>query len=539
MRQQGFSNVTPARSRTWVGFSGSAAQVESAFHTPIHRYVINGNTHYANTSEPSLPGAFRDIVLAITALNDFRPSPRGIVVHPHFTSEISGKHFLAPDDFATIYDIQALYGSGINGVGQSIAIVGQSDLSKDTNHGNQYDVVTFRNVSNLPSVSLQVLLVPGDKDPGIVSGDVDEANLDVEWAGAVARYASLIYVNSQNALFNAMQYAIDQNLAPVISVSYGLCEAQLSSSEVSTLTMVTQQGNAQGQTIVASSGDSGPADCDFSTDPNNPVKVATHGYAVDMPASLPSVTGMGGTEFSEGDATGATQYWSGTNNGNNGSALSYIPEMVWNDTVLSGSLAASGGGVSKLFSKPSWQTGTGVPADGQRDVPDLAFSSSADHDGYLICSQSSCVTGYRKSDQTLTVIGGTSAATPTFAGIVALIVQKTNDRQGNVNQYIYSLAAEFTQRLPRHHHRRQHGALHGGLNGLPCQRHDWLQRGTRLRPDNRLGIGGRCCACGGVERTYESGLRGYGAKPEPYRHQRNSGDGHAHSNRTGRILADR
>ncbi len=441
LRQQGFRDVAPARSRTWVGFSGSAAQVESAFHTPIHRYVINGNTHYANTSEPSLPGAFRDIVLAITALNDFRPSPRGIVVHPHFTSEISGKHFLAPDDFATIYDIQALYGSGINGSGQSIAIVGQSDLSKDTNHGNQYDVVTFRNVSNLPSVSLQVLLVPGDKDPGIVSGDVDEANLDVEWAGAVARYASLIYVNSQNALFNAMQYAIDQNLAPVISVSYGLCEAQLSSSELSTLTMVTQQGNAQGQTIVASSGDSGPADCDFSTDPNNPVKVATHGYAVDIPASLPSVTGMGGTEFSEGDATGATQYWSGTNNGNSGSALSYIPEMVWNDTVLSGSLAASGGGVSKLFSKPSWQTGTGVPADGQRDVPDLAFSSSADHDGYLICSQSSCVTGYRKSDQTLTVIGGTSAATPTFGGVVALIVQKTNDRQGNINQYIYSLAA--------------------------------------------------------------------------------------------------
>ena len=113
----------------------------------------------------------------------------------------------------------------------------------------------------------------------------------------------------------------------------------------------------------------------------------------------------------------------------------------WNDTAINGFLAASGGGVSKLFSKPSWQTGAGVPADGQRDVPDLALNSSADHDGYLICSQSSCVNGYRKSDQTLTVIGGTSAAAPTFAGIVALIVQKTNDPQGNVNQYLYSLAA--------------------------------------------------------------------------------------------------
>ena len=65
--------------------------------------------------------------------------------------------------------------------------------------------------------------------------------------------------------------------------------------------------------------------------------------------------------------------------------------MDWNDTAADGSLAASGGGVSTLFSKPSWQTGTGVPADGQRDVPDLALNSSADHDGYLICSRSSCV----------------------------------------------------------------------------------------------------------------------------------------------------
>ena len=197
--------------------------------------------------------------------------------------------------------------------------MGQSDLSKDTNHGNQYDVVTFRNVSNLPPVNLQVVLVPGDQDPGVVSNDVDEANLDVEWSGAVARDASLIYVNSQNALFSAIPYAIDQDLAPVISISYGLCEAQLSSSEINTLTTVTQQANAQGQTVVASSGDSGPADCDYTTDPNNPVKVATHGYAVDVPASLPYVTGMGGTEFSEGDATGGTQYWSATNNGNSGS----------------------------------------------------------------------------------------------------------------------------------------------------------------------------------------------------------------------------
>src|SRR5271165_6279858 len=388
LRQQGFTSVIPARSRTWIGFNASAAQVEAAFRTPIHQYLVNGELHYSNATEPSLPSAFRGVVMAVNALNDFRPKPHSIVrsVYPHFTSEITGKHFLAPDDFATIYDIQGLYGSGINGSSEAIAVMGQADLSTDTNHNIQYDVQTFRTVSNLPTANLQVVLVPGQSDPGSTTGDQDEANLDLEWSGAVARNARLIYVNSKNALFTSLQYAVDQDLAPVLSISYGLCEAQFSSGDIATLTATAQQANAQGQTIVASSGDSGPADCDYSADPNNPVKSATHGYAVDVPASLPYVTGMGGTGFSEGDATFATQYWNGTNNSNNGSAISYIPEMAWNDTAADGFLAASGGGVSTLFTKPSWQTGAGVPADGQRDVPDLALSSSADHDGYLICS---------------------------------------------------------------------------------------------------------------------------------------------------------
>src|SRR5271157_5524995 len=273
LRQQGFTSVIPARSRTWIGFNGSAAQVEAAFHTPIHQYLVNGELHYSNATEPSLPGAFRGVVMAIGALNDFRPRPHAIAtsVHPNFTSDISGKHFLAPDDFATIYDIHGLYNSGINGSGETIAVMGQTDLSTDSNHNNQYDVQTFRSVSNLSPLNLQVILVPGQSDPGSENADQDEANLDLEWSGAVARNAKLIYVNSKNALFTSLQYAVDQNLAPVISISYGLCEAQFSSSDIATLTAMGQQANAQGQTIVSSSGDSGPADCDYSTDPTKPV----------------------------------------------------------------------------------------------------------------------------------------------------------------------------------------------------------------------------------------------------------------------------
>src|ERR1700740_1280320 len=97
-----------------------------------------------------------------------------------------------------------------------------------------------------------------------------------------------------------------------------------------------QQANAQGQTVISAVGDSGAADCDFQ------VTSATHGIAVDLPGAIPEVTGMGGTEFN-GDAeatvtgrdAGATAYWSGTTGGTDtiSSALSYIPEMAWNDTA--------------------------------------------------------------------------------------------------------------------------------------------------------------------------------------------------------------
>ena len=462
LRQQGFADVMPARSRTSVSFNGTAAQAQMVFRTPIHDYLVNGELHYANSAQPALPATLRGVVTAVGGLNNFRPKPHGNIkiVHPHWTSDQTGRHFLAPDDFATIYNIQGLYGSGVDGSGEAIAVAGQSDLSTDSNHGGQYDVATFRSVSKLPAANLQVILVPGEKDPGVVDGDVDESNLDLEWSGGVARNAKLIYVNSNNALFTSLKYAIDQNLSPVISISYGICEPTFSGSEISTLQALLQQANAQGQTVVASSGDSGPADCDYTTDPNNPVRSASKGYAVDYPASSPNVTGMGGNEFAEGDDTGGTQYWGATNNDNNGSALSYIPEMAWNDTVQDNQLAASGGGASTLFSKPSWQAGLGVPADGQRDVPDLAFTASADHDGYLACSQSSCVNGYRKSDGTLTVIGGTSAAAPTFAGLVTLIVQKANQRQGNVNPILYQLAAN----APNAFH-----DITTGDNLVPCQ----------------------------------------------------------------------
>jgi hypothetical protein len=440
-------------SRNAVTFSGSAARAAAAFRTEIHRYLVNGEQHYANASEPSIPAALGGVVSALAGLNDFRPKPRviqrSLTPQPNFTDG-NTNHFLAPADFAQIYDVNPLYSRGIDGTGQRIAIVGQSDIQVS-------DIQEFRSLMNLPAANPQIVLVPGSTDPGTTNGDFQEADLDLEWAGAVAKNATLIYVNSTNAWWS-LQYAVTSNLAPVISVSYASCEPDVSAAEVQSFMQIGQQANAQGQTIVASAGDSGAAACD-------PVSAAqaTEGLAVAMPASMPYVTAVGGSEFNEGSGT----YWNTTNAANNGSAVSYIPEMAWNDTSAALGIEATGGGASIWFTKPMWQSSTGVPNDGVRDVPDISLSASANHDGYLVCDET-----FNSSTNTFTsvcpsgpfggfdAVGGTSASTPAFAGIVALLNQFTNSPQGNINYVLYALAALSPN--PLHD-------ITTGTNTVPCQ----------------------------------------------------------------------
>jgi subtilase family serine protease len=447
LRAQGFTVNEVGRNGRSVTFTGSAGEIESVFHTSIHRYEVNGESFYANSTEPSVPAAMADLVLGFRALNSFRLKPRpssktvNVPLSPQFTSNLTGNHFLSPSDFATIYDLNGLYANGLDGRGQSIVVVGQTEI--DLN-----DIRAFRNASGLPPNDPKVVLIPGSTDPGIVKDDLGEADLDLEWAGAVAPNAQLIFVTSTNVL-DSLQYAIDQNLAPVTSISYGSCERNFTSQDLSLVAALAQQANAQGMTIVAASGDNGAADCESSS-----ATIATQGLAVDAPASLPYVTGMGGSEFRE---TGVS--WSSSNSPANGSALAYIPETAWNDTSLMNNLSASGGGRSSYFSKPAWQAGPGVPNDSARDVPDLSLNASGEHDGYLICSAGSCVNGFRSATSNLFVAGGTSAAAPTFAGILALINQKTGTSQGNVNPVLYGLASTAPAAF--------HDITSGG-NQVPC-----------------------------------------------------------------------
>jgi len=477
LRSEGFTIVQVARGRNWIAFSGTARLVENAFQTEIHYYGVDGEMHFANATELSVPAALAGIVSGFRGLNDFRWKPMGVrvpaltggilpdLLRPFYTT--GGEHFLAPGDIATIYNLTPLYSSGIDGTGMKMVVVGQTDISLT-------NIDQFRSGFNLPTNDPVVVNLTGHK---VSDPDLDEAYLDLEWSGAVARNATIYYVNSDN-VFDSATYAIDQKLAPVISMSYGACEA--ANAPLSGLEGELQTANSFGITFLASSGDSGAAGCDSDSS-----MVASEGLAVNYPASSPEVTGVGGTEFNEGSGT----YWSGKNGANLGSALSYIPEMGWNDTAENGALSASGGGASSCgiastsictggfgFPKPAWQTGTGVPADKVRDVPDVSMTASPDHDGYMLCYDDTstnpvthtCADGV--TDVAFT-FGGTSASTPVFAGIVTLLNQSLGNVPpaglGNINSTLYQLA----QSTPAAFH-----DVTTGNNMVPCT------QGTRSCP---------------------------------------------------------
>ncbi len=473
LEQQGFSIDYIARSKNAIHFSGTARQVEQAFSTEMHIYKINGTQHFAPSTELSVPSALAPAVLGIKNLDDFRPKSHVVLnrngrVKPAFTSSQTGNVFFTPGDIATVYDIQPLYNSSITGQGQSITLVGQSAIQTS-------DIEAFESAAGLPVKDPTQYLVP-DSGNSIVyaDGDESESDIDIEWSGAIAPGAAINFVyvgnNTNYGAFDAIVYAVDENIGNIVSSSYGECEAELTGATLGsgaptepTLESALEQGTAQGQTFIAAAGDEGSTDC-YGT--NGLTTAQQEALAVDYPGSSPYVTSMGGTEISSANSaydTSGTAYWAAaTSSDVITSALQYIPEVVWNDDAANcgatNCLSAGGGGASSLFSKPSWQTGVpGIPSDGQRDVPDLALYASSSFPGFLYCTSDSsawgsgqsgsCANGFRDSnDVYLTVAGGTSFDGPIFAGIVALISQKQGytTGQGLVNSTLYTLASDST-----------------------------------------------------------------------------------------------
>jgi hypothetical protein len=463
LNSQGFNIERVANSHNSISVSGTAAMVETAFGTQMNRYRVDGETHFSNAADLQIPAALSGIVQSVRNLNDFRPKPQILrtSVRPQFTGKSNGPHYLTPKDVGTIYDINAAYSSGYNGSGQTIVVVGQSEIKKA-------DIEAFQNAAGLTVKDPNQILVPSSGTATVVSGDEAESDLDVEYSGGIAPGATIDFVytgnNGNYNVYDSLQYAVDNKLGSVISMSYGTCETELTASSFSSLEAIVEQGASQGQSILAASGDTGSTACYDPSGSSGLTTTQQRALAVNYPASSAYATGIGGTEFPSADvASSNSTYWQ-TSSGSDvvGSALSYIPEQAWNDDSASignqygaqYALSSGGGGTSTFTARPSWQTGVpGLASGSKRLVPDVSLSSSADNAGYLYCTsdssswssgqKASCNSGFRDSSSTdLTIGGGTSFATPIFAGLLAIVNQKTNaSGLGLVNSTLYTLAA--------------------------------------------------------------------------------------------------
>src|SRR6202035_2499976 len=254
LQSRGFQIAKVSAGRTLIEFSGTAGQVRNAFHTEIHRYLVNGEQHFANNGDPQIPAALAPVVAGPVTLHDFpkKAQSRNLGVFrksmttgqmvPLFTFAGCGTscNGVGPGDFAKIYHVDSLWTTGINGhlidgTGQMIAITGDSEICTASSPdfasscaGND-DVANFRSLFGLPPNSPNVIL--DGPDPGF-TGDEVEGNLDVQWSGAVAKNATIDFVIAEqtettSGIDLAAEYVVDNNLAPVLSESFGMCEAGL------------------------------------------------------------------------------------------------------------------------------------------------------------------------------------------------------------------------------------------------------------------------------------------------------------------------
>jgi len=484
-----------------IDFSGTAAQVRKAFQTEIHYLEVKAERHISNMSDPRIPAALAPVITGVVSLHDFRPHTMHHLrkVNREFTStDLLGDitYAVVPADLAKIYDLNALFSAGISGQGQTIALIEDTDVFSTS------DWSTFRQTFGLSSYSSGSFAqvhppappsMPGNNcaAPAVIAPNDAEAILDAEWASASAPSAAIEIVACKDTSTTfggliAIQNLINATTPPpsIMSISYGQCETVNGVAANAAYNSAYQQAVAEGVSVFVAAGDSGGAGCD------NGAAEATHGIGVNAFASTPNNVAVGGTDFSDTYSGTNTNYWNSTNTPAFGSAISYVPEIPWNDSCagelvstylgysptygstslcndpLFGSFFAStvggGGGPSQCASgapatagvvggscagwaKPSWQTVLGNPNDGVRDTPDVSLFAA---DGlwshfYVFCWSDTANGGAPcgSDPSAWSGAGGTSFASPIMAGIQALINQKAGGLQGNPAPVYYQLAA--------------------------------------------------------------------------------------------------
>ncbi|MBB6187586.1 protease pro-enzyme activation domain-containing protein [Rhodanobacter sp. MP7CTX1] len=424
-------------SGTMISFSGTPSVVSRAFHTQMHSFKTNGESHFANVSEQQIPAALAPVVKGVASLDNFFPKPQyrnvGVVskdkqsgkwkqvsTSPGFTVPPGGlpqdaqtAYDVVPADFNKIYNVEPLWAkpTPIRGAGQTVAVLERTDVQPA-------DIATFRSAflpadaqgvvsyvnppSELASPPVDVPGIQDDttcSDPGL-NGDEPEAALDAEWIGAAAPDANILFASCDDsnspefgpftAAINLLNSPDGTPPPPVFSLSYGECEVFSTTDVVGSVGDLWELAASEGVTVFVASGDAGSAGCDQNQ------SAASFGINVNAMSSTPWNVSVGGTDFD--DFGKQSNYWTSTNLPGGLSAIGYIPEQTWNDSCASSKLdavlklsdgvtacntaagqefmntAGGSGGPSILWTQPSWQTGIyGVPTNATRVQPDLAL----------------------------------------------------------------------------------------------------------------------------------------------------------------------
>lgn len=426
MQAAGFQETLTFKHHLLIGFKGTIGQAEAAFHVRINNYrAPGGRQFYAPASNPLIPEALSPIIQSINGLDNAAqfthpPVPahnslQATIANASCPSPGSNGSYFVPTQIAGAYNLDDLYNAGFRGEGQTVALYELDDYSLG-------DIKTYTSCYGGGAVPINRVLVDGGTGQGPADGAI-EVELDMEMVLSAAPHLASLRVyeafnDDSEALAEWSQIVSDA--IPVVSSSWGQCDTGVSSAAyVNQENALFLVAAAQGQSIVAAAGDYGTDDCGDGT------------RTVDDPASQPYITGVGGTTLTL-------------------SSGHYGSEVVWDDTSRE---IASGGGISAYWTMPSWQQGPGVvnsyssgspcTATGGklcREVPDVSLNADPNTGYATYCTVgSNCAA----PDSGWLIVGGTSAAAPMWAAMIALANEKSlhdgNFNLGFLNPLLYEI----------------------------------------------------------------------------------------------------
>lgn len=415
LRSSGFQIDSAAAGHRAIEFHGSAAIAENAFAVKIA--AAPNSSRFAALSDPSVPSAIAPLVVAISGLStvpawlpEFRAGQARLVQSP---ADKIGKHKLfGPIDLHTFYDENSLLQSGVDGTGTDcMAIVADSDYDPNS-------VAQFDSQYGLHS-SVQYVYVDGSP-PGETT-DQFEALVDIEYSQAAAPGADVrVYIGNNStasaygALYDAAEGAVNDNSCSSINISFAVC-GETPAYYTGVIDTLAERAASQGQVVTVASGDWGAAALVPDSTMTSCVPSRTRG--VNELAADPNVLGVGGTQF-------RPKY------DKSGFDVGSKRERAWNDHKK-GYRGATGGGVSAVFSQPSYQHNA-EPSQTMRTVPDVSLAASERRPGFVLFAPYAGQVG-------VYIAGGTSFAAPYWSGISHLVEQEIGGRPGPLNSAIYAL----------------------------------------------------------------------------------------------------